>query len=93
MKCYIAGPMRGYPDLNFPAFNKAAEDMQDKMWEVVNPVDINPDPSYSVCMYNDIKALIECDAIYMLRGWEKSNGASLEYQIANALELEILYEV
>lgn len=32
------------------------------------------------------------DAIYMLRGWEKSKGARLEHHIAQELEIEIIYE-
>lgn len=31
-------------------------------------------------------------AIYMLKGWEKSNGARAEHALAVALDLEILYE-
>lgn len=33
----------------------------------------------------------EADAIYMLSGWEKSNGANAEWALARALGLEIIY--
>jgi len=36
---YIAGPMSGYPDFNFPAFYKAAEQFRMAGYEVFNPAD------------------------------------------------------
>lgn len=93
-KIYVAGPMRGYEELNFPAFNAAAADLRAFGWDVVNPVDINPDPNaeWKDCMVKDIKALVDCDAIYMLNGWQQSKGASLEHHIAVELGLYLYYE-
>lgn len=34
---YIAGPMTGYPEFNFPAFFKAQKDFEDHGWKVWNP--------------------------------------------------------
>lgn len=39
----------------------------------------------------DIDALTECDAIYMLAGWEKSKGAKAEVAVAMWLGLEVLF--
>jgi hypothetical protein len=36
-RAYLAGPMRGIPEFNFPAFLKAAEDLKAKGIEVFNP--------------------------------------------------------
>lgn len=93
-KIYVAGPMRGKPELNFPAFNAAAEGLREIGWDVVNPVDINPDPKaeWRDCMNKDIVELVHCDAIYMLVGWENSKGASLEHHIAVELGLDLYYE-
>lgn len=93
-KIYIAGPMRGIEDLNFPAFNAAAADLRWAGWEVVNPVDINSDPAvpWKTCMERDIIELVTCDAIYMLGGWQNSKGASLEHHIAVELGLDLFYE-
>ena len=93
-KIYVAGPMRGYPELNFPAFHKAATDLELGMWDVVNPAVINPDPNadYYDCMRADIKALCDCHAIYLLRGWEHSEGANVEFQVARALQLQIIFQ-
>ena len=43
MIIYIAGPMTGRPDLNFPAFHAAATTLRDAGFDVVNPAEINPD--------------------------------------------------
>ncbi len=35
--CYIAGPMRGHPQFNFPAFDSCAGYMRKHGWGVYNP--------------------------------------------------------
>lgn len=39
MNVYLAGPMRGYKDFNFPAFFAAAEQLREKGHEVFNPAE------------------------------------------------------
>lgn len=77
---YIAGPMTGYPDLNFPAFHAMAAKLRAAGHDAINPAEINPDPKadWTDCMFADLKALTNCDAIVMLPGWEKSPGAQIE---------------
>lgn len=97
MKLYLAGPMSGYPDHNFPAFNAEAARLRALGYEVVNPAELNLDVDHSqaqavvwrACMRKDIHKLIECDGIAMMEGWQFSRGASLEYQIAAGLELRL----
>lgn len=36
---YIAGPMRGYPEFNFPKFNEAAASYERDGWHVYSPAD------------------------------------------------------
>lgn len=40
----------------------------------------------------NIRTLLECDGIYLLRGWENSRGARLEKLIADGLGMLILYQ-
>lgn len=93
-RVYVAGPMTGIADLNFPAFNAAAAELRKRGAWVENPAEINPDPSMSWddAMRADIPRLLTCDTIYMLPGWEKSRGACLEHHIAEALGMTITYE-
>jgi hypothetical protein len=94
MKLYVAGPMRGYPELNFPAFNTKTKELRAAGFEVVNPVELNPDPNadYLECMRTDIRALCDCTSIYLLTGWENSEGANAEYQVARMLKLSVYFE-
>ena len=39
MKLYVAGPMRGYEDFNFPAFFAAAKALREQGHEVFNPAE------------------------------------------------------
>ena len=43
MRIYIAGPMSGLPDFNYPAFNQAEQRLLALGYEVENPA-TNPDP-------------------------------------------------
>ena len=39
MRIYLAGPMRGYPEFNFPLFHKVAKVLRDCGNEVFNPAE------------------------------------------------------
>lgn len=95
MTIYIAGPMTGLPDLNFPAFHAAAATLRAAGWNVANPAEINPDPTmaWADCMRRDITALMDCDSILMLPGWPTSKGASLEFRIAFDLGMAVYYGI
>ena len=81
---YISGPMSGYLDYNWPAFEKAYKALEP---HAQLPYKKTPEETLEWAQYmkKDIKILLQCDAIVMLEGWEKSDGACLERQIASAL--------
>lgn len=91
-RIYVAGPMTGLPDLNFPAFNAEAARLRAAGWEVLNPAEINPDHTmaWAECMRRDIAVLVTCDAVQLLPNWRASRGATLEHHVARELGLEIL---
>ena len=93
MRTYLAGPMTGLPDLNFPAFRAAAARLRARGLTVINPAELNPDQGidwYSA-MRADIAALVTCDSIHMLPGWERSTGATLEHHIADRLGMAVVF--
>lgn len=92
-RIYIAGPMTGYPELNFPFFNAAAKSLREQGHDVVNPAEIVNDKSadWQTCMRADIAQLVTCDGVRLLEGWERSRGASLEAHIAHSLGMRLVY--
>lgn len=92
-RIYVAGPMTGHKELNFPAFHAAAAALRAEGHHVENPAEINADPNaqWLDCMRMDIARLVTCDAVYMLPGWEASRGARLEHTIAAGLGLEVMH--
>ena len=90
-KAYLSGPMTGLPNLNFPAFNRAAVRLRNLRWDVVNPVAINPNPDadWLDCIAADLLAMRDCTAIVLLPGWETSFGARIERLAAERMGLEI----
>ncbi len=93
MRIYVAGPMTGYPDLNFPAFHTAAAALRVRGHHVENSTEINADPKapWLDCMRMDIARLVTCDAVYLLPGWEKSRGAKVEHGLAVGMGFHVIH--
>ena len=102
-RIYIAGPMAGVPESNYPAFNAAAAQLRANGWMVENPVDIGAEfgPPEAIQADRRLLARVEqaerdvipdCDAIYLLRGWQRSAGARGELAVALKYDLEIFLQ-
>ena len=97
MRIYIAGPMRGLPEHNFPAFNAAAARFREQGHEVANPVEIgerlfgnSPSVPPTAYLHADILEVLRCDRIAVLPGWRGSVGARLEVALGVTLGLAIV---
>ncbi len=120
---YIAGPMSGYPQYNFPAFDKARDELEKNGWQVGSPADMDREHGFDPtvlpledwidmsdgstykeycfptdatipnrtnnedketflknAMERDKAAIVNCDAVYLLEGWEKSEGVKVELE-------------
>lgn len=93
---YIAGPMTGLPDFNYPLFEKVAQRLRDQGFEVRSPhehfKDIEHTPGEHPWYYYmtlGIKLLVECTDIVMLENWWNSRGARFERHIAQELDMQI----
>lgn len=91
-KLYLAGPMTGIDDFNFPAFHRAATFLRSLDIEVINPAenfDGDQTLSWQTYLREAIKQVASSDGVVLLPGWELSKGATLERHIAEELGLEI----
>jgi hypothetical protein len=93
-RIYIAGPMTGLPDFNFPAFNAMAAHLRSLGFEVLNPAEhgLPLDLHWSVYMRHALRQLLAADSIFFLKGWTSSRGAKLESMVATALDMTRYHE-
>jgi len=102
---YISGPMRGYHNFNFDAFDTAREALTRRGFAVVSPADIDrtaglnveeadtPGASRQFC-YRDFWAifgLLDEGHIAVLPGWEQSTGAVAEVMLGRWLGMKIVH--
>lgn len=90
-KHYIAGPMTGLPDFNYPAFAAAAAKLRAHGLEVLSPHEIDDSSTgkpWDWYMRRGLAQLVQCDRIVLLPGWENSRGARLEQKVAHELGIE-----
>jgi hypothetical protein len=97
---YIAGPIANTTDF-VDRFTKARLEVSGLGYHPICPIELNGIDTNSrkedaenrrAYLKRDISALIECDGIYLLRGWENSRGARLEKLIADGLDMLVLYQ-
>jgi hypothetical protein len=91
MKIYISGPISGIERGNRPAFVLGEEILKSLGHEPVNPHKLGhePDDDWSTRMRRDIAALVTCDAVALLPGWEDSRGAKIEAGLAETLKMGV----
>lgn len=92
MTIYISGPMAGIEgyEKNFKA---AEEKIKESGHEVVNPAEIDGEGmTREELLKLDLWMMEECDAIYMLKGWQQSRCANREYGFALAKGMGVMFE-
>ena len=101
---YISGKITGCKDLNKPKF-KAAESLIRSSYNthfgnehalfIINPHDL-PDThhnkSWGAYMKECIRALVDCNKIFVLDDWKQSRGALAEVLFAKIMDID-MYEV
>lgn len=93
VKLYLSGQMTGLPQYNYPKFNEVASHIREKYGSIVfNPAENfegRIDLPRSEYMREDIRQLLFAEGVVMISGWHKSKGATLEYKIAQELDIPI----
>ena len=89
-RLYVAGPMSGLPNYNYPAFNYAAGELRVAGFEVENPADNTVESDdYHDYLRAGLAQLERCGGVAVLEGWWLSGGARWEVQTAGVLGLPV----
>ena len=101
---YIAGPMTGIPHMNRSSFDDAERMLRCNGYHPINPVKFTEAVGYDfesseipyviveAIKRMELEAISACDAIYLLEGWEHSEGARSELRKALECQTEIMYQ-
>lgn len=100
-RVYLSGPMSGYENFNFPAFEEAAYILRELGHDVFSPHEQgwgNGDPDtgtvseeeYQEFLREDFKQVSQADVVYVLPGWEGSRGAMREIQVARWCSIPVI---
>lgn len=90
-RLYVAGPMTGLPEFNYPAFNDAEIRLTARGYTVLNPARHGFLDGYTWADYMrlGIADVVASEGVCILPGWEKSRGAGLEVHVAASLGLPV----
>ena len=94
-KLYISGAISGRPFAEVEKqFAEAEERVINWQYVAINPLKngLPKDSRWHEHMMADLAMLLTCGAIYMLEGWEKSDGAKIEHTFAIKMDIPIIYE-
>ena len=90
MKLYLSGPITSIENNNIKVFAKAAGELREAGFDIVNPLELPPllEPKkvWKEYMRLDlIEMLTHCHGVVVLDGWEQSKGARGEIIVAKML--------
>ena len=93
-RVYIAGPISGRDwKKTKTRFKDAQRRLEEAGYEVSNPCDHQIESgTWGDYMRQGIKAMMDCDAIFVFDDWSESKGACIEYNLARQLGMGVLYE-
>ena len=96
-KVYISGQISGLEKSDYMnRFADAEKDLSERGYIVVNPAKVlaqlPEETKHGEYMKLSLVMLDMCDSIYMLNGYQKSNGARLEHQYAMSMGKKTMYQ-
>jgi nucleoside 2-deoxyribosyltransferase len=97
-KVYLSGPIIGIKNYK-RAFERIEKKLEKNGYDPVNPCHVGMkveipkgtsiEKAWHLYMIENLKALSNCDSIFMLQGWRNSKDAIIENLYAQALGLSI----
>lgn len=102
MRIYLAGPMRGIDQFNFPEFDRVAKILRGMNAYVVSPAEHDREMGFDETLNSlegfdtraaimwDLHKITEVDMLVLLPGWEQSSGVAVEVALAKYLGLPVM---
>ena len=99
MKLYLAGPMTGIPEYNFPEFARVTGILRERGFDIASPHEIDHGETdetrgslpYETYLLAGLKLLLDCDGLILMSGWVNSKGAREELNLANAVRMDVYF--
>lgn len=89
-RLYVAGPMTGLPDFNYPAFRAATLRLLLRGYEVEDPsTNADQGTDYASYIRMGLLQMLGCDGIALLPHWGASRGVLLELTVAQAIGIPV----
>lgn len=97
-RLYITGPMTGYKELNYPAFERAVKELRTAGYRVTSPHEINKKiyekkkygKKYERAVREDVIQMLDRTThLATLLGWKRSRGSGRETRIAREFFMPI----
>lgn len=101
MILYCAGPMRGLPEYNYPAFRELKAQLIIMGHLPISPVDRDKETGFNEhsdipdqgfmrkALEWDLQQVCRADGVVVLPGWRKSKGARAEVATARAIGIPV----
>lgn len=94
-KIYISLPISGRNENKARQLADLTKAALSRMgWLPVSPFDIyaGRNPEYADYLRADLRALADCDAIFLCKGWENSRGCRIEESFAKEMGKKVIYQ-
>lgn len=95
---YLSGPMTGYPEYNYPEFERVTNVLREASIKVLSPHEnpapqdaLDPEATWRYYMQLCRKQVEESTAILLMFGWPESRGACLELDWSITLGHPVFY--
>lgn len=77
--------------IQLPRLPRSRCHLRGKGHEVVNPAELPApdDPTWENYLRGALRAMLTCEAVVLLPGWVRSNGARLERMVADRLRIQV----
>lgn len=94
---YLGGPMTGYPQYNFPEFQRVADSLRAAGFDIRSAHEVDYGETeetrgsrpYLDYIKGDLKLLLDCDAMILHGNFAQSSGCQKELLLARAIGMEV----